>query len=376
MKRRYFQFISHILSLGGSAFSLFFAVLYGERVYWLFAIFFVCLSLLAYGYALAALLCLRLRLEVTPAQVYRGDKATLTVHMEKRFPFPLPRILLYIKLNENQKKPYLYRTSALEGPAAQLRVPMHYGVKGVYTGTLAAYGVGDALGLTFLLPFFKKNKYTATLYVKPRILPAGYDLAAGEKQNEADSSAPQLNTVFAGDVREYMYGDPLKSVHWKLSARLNKLFVKKYEDESLPVLYIILCTRRDGDIWFDQFACELALSVGSYCLENAIELCFFAGARSFGCIRSKESLEMLALDMSREHMTALGGCAAGRKGHRRLYITDKVGMDSLQYRQSDLYFYIHDMDDRESSLTESPESNILIVPYRKSTLFTGEEKKS
>lgn len=48
---------------------------------------------------------------------------------------------------------------------------------------------------------------------------------------------------FAVSVREYTPGDPLKRIHWKSSAKTNKLMVKEFDEDPQSVVWILL----DGD---------------------------------------------------------------------------------------------------------------------------------
>jgi|GEM_PF-5042523 len=367
MKRRYLQFISHFFALTGITVLLAAGAIYGERIYWLFAVFFTTLSVLSYGYAILCLLALRIEVSVTPIAVTRGEEAVFTIRMTKRFPLFVPRITLYVKLTDDQKKPFIYKTACTDAQPAEIRIPMQYETKGVYNARLCSYAVGDLFGIATLLPFYKKNFYLGQLFVMPKIIRNTYDLSAGDRQSAQDTISMQANTVFAGDVREYMYGDPLKSVHWKLSARVNKLFVKKYEDEAHPLLDLILCTKADGDIYYDQYVCELALSIAAYCIENSISLCFFAGPHSFGRVENKLQLQKLALEMSKKQMTALcnGSCGGSvTRNSNKLYITDEQGMETLEYSRHDLYFYIMQPADGQPDSAEATEKNIFVLPYK------------
>ena len=42
------------------------------------------------------------------------------------------------------------------------------------------------------------------------------------------------------DVRGYREGDPLREIHWKLSARTGKLVVREYEGEQSDILHAVL----------------------------------------------------------------------------------------------------------------------------------------
>lgn len=61
-------------------------------------------------------------------------------------------------------------------------------------------------------------------YIEPK---KGYEGKPHDNMSSEDVNAPE-------DLREYREGDSLKRVHWKISARLNKLHVRRFELPSPP----------------------------------------------------------------------------------------------------------------------------------------------
>jgi hypothetical protein len=60
-----------------------------------------------------------------------------------------------------------------------------------------------------------------------------------------DDDAETSNTIVrnrreTGDIRNYVYGDPIKSVHWKLSAKLNQLLVKSQQEAGGNMSVVVL----------------------------------------------------------------------------------------------------------------------------------------
>ena len=48
------------------------------------------------------------------------------------------------------------------------------------------------------------------------------------------------NGMEFSEIKEYNFGDDIRSIDWKVSSRLNKVFVKKYQEERENVTFIIL----------------------------------------------------------------------------------------------------------------------------------------
>lgn len=78
------------------------------------------------------------------------------------------------------------------------------------------------------------------VYVTPRRLMAGQSEAAAlsdvaESNRKSRSSYDNLEV---SDVRDYRMGDPLKSVHWKLSSKADDLIVRDYHSGETKTVYV------------------------------------------------------------------------------------------------------------------------------------------
>ena len=95
-----------------------------------------------------------------------------------------------------------------------------------------------------------------------------------------------VNTTFAGeykstfkgtgmefvDVREYLPGDDLRSIDWKVTARMGRPFVKKFVEER--ELTVILCVDASGSGYFgtrSQFKLEQAAQVAATLAFSAVK---------------------------------------------------------------------------------------------------------
>jgi len=95
-----------------------------------------------------------------------------------------------------------------------------------------------------------------------------------------------VNTTFAGeykstfkgtgmefvDVREYLPGDDVRSIDWKVTARMGRPFVKKFVEER--ELTVILCVDASGSGYFGtktQFKLEQAAQVAATLAFSAVK---------------------------------------------------------------------------------------------------------
>ncbi len=77
-----------------------------------------------------------------------------------------------------------------------------------------------------------------------------------------------------GDTRQYQIGDPMRRIHWKLSARTGELQVRQFEAQENPRVLIVMdlgCHRADIENNAD-IATEIASSIGRYTVDNGREL--------------------------------------------------------------------------------------------------------
>lgn len=103
-----------------------------------------------------------------------------------------------------------------------------------------SYEVSDVFG------FFKREHKPDLAGQELLVLPVPFDVepltfAAGDmgvetmKRAMEDPSSPS-------DLRAYQQGDPLKRIHWKMSARKRELFVRQFEEPALPDALVLLDT--------------------------------------------------------------------------------------------------------------------------------------
>jgi uncharacterized protein (DUF58 family) len=102
------------------------------------------------------------------------------------------------------------------------------------------YTVADVFG------FFKRVHTPQTDGQELLVLPVPFEVepltfAAGDmgvetmKRAMEDPSSPS-------DLRQYQQGDPLKRIHWKMSARKREIFVRQFEEPALPDALVLLDT--------------------------------------------------------------------------------------------------------------------------------------
>lgn len=99
---------------------------------------------------------------------------------------------------------------------------------GTYSVGIESFAITDFFGLfTIRFPLFSKLSVT----VLPRIIPWTYgDLLNADEDEKRQDNQARLQEEMDAELRTYMPGDPLKKIHWKASAKQQKLMVHKFKN--------------------------------------------------------------------------------------------------------------------------------------------------
>ncbi|MBR6793768.1 MAG: DUF58 domain-containing protein, partial [Clostridia bacterium] len=156
-----------------------------------------------------------------------------------------------------------------------VEIPVQFNVRGLYK-----VGADAVIFYDFLKLFSIKRKLnkSSVVVVAPRQLQLTLPVQAVRQEQENTVTAGGHETKFNGDmagIREFNEYDTLRQVHWKLSARLSKMIVKTYWENSCDNIMVLadlfpyeadlLTNRRLTDC-----VVEIALEVTSRLAEEGI----------------------------------------------------------------------------------------------------------
>lgn len=131
------------------------------------------------------------------------------------------------------------------------------------------YGFSDMRIYDLFGLFYMKKKAPAKCNVmvrpKPQIPKAVPNLSGFKAKGLRKSNSPNTEIY---DIREYTAGDPIKSVHWKISAKKDQLFIKEPQEEYFGHSRIIMHMTRDRDK-LDKRLGEI-LFTSNYFLKNDV----------------------------------------------------------------------------------------------------------
>jgi len=147
---------------------------------------------------------------------------------------------------------------------------------GTFEVGIKEYTVSDPLGL---FSFVQHVERLAQVEVMPRL----FDVEKLPVVMEAATEAKKSFTSVINDgmdysgVREYRWGDPIKAIHWKLSARmpLGDYYTRLYETNANPGLSIV------ADFDAPEYDVNTLMDVYDTVVECAFSLEHFADVRGF-----------------------------------------------------------------------------------------------
>lgn len=222
-------------------------------------------------------------IEIPAAEFLKNTEFLVCIRVKNQSIFPVIRCSLYLEIGNGFFEQRTDKTVTISLPA-----------KGeeVYEMPLCSTLCGDIeitvkqIGIEDLLSLHEKRKnagQTEHIYILPpeaEVLEFEQnDYAAGLTES-TESSARGSDFSEVGQVREYIPGDSLKDIHWKLSAKREALMVKERLQMSSQKLQIVFCTDRSHPRRADEVICFL-YELGNSVIRSRIPVTvYWCGSRS------------------------------------------------------------------------------------------------
>lgn len=208
----------------------------------------------------------------------RGTNSAFSIRIRNRSPLVYPKLEVYFYISdlfggEDDETSSIITLAPFEDRVFSFDV--HFEHIGTYEAGLNKVVVQDLFG------FFQKTMECDSRY-QVQVAPKVYDLAKLHISNRAFSESRNMLKPTAIDgadytgVREYVIGDPIKNIHWKLSARTTNYMTRQFESYGNTGVSIIMdfqCPSYDRDSMMYVFdgVVETALSAEYYAKRNGME---------------------------------------------------------------------------------------------------------
>ena len=208
----------------------------------------------------------------------RGTEVEFTVKIENKFLLIYPKLELQFYISDLFGADDTVTESVITLAPREKRqfdFTVRFDHIGTYSAGLKRIKIYDLLGL---FSHEVKNSKEYQVNVAPKI----FDIAALRISNTTltESQKMVIPTVIDGSdyagVREYVWGDPIKTIHWKLSARTETYMTKQFESYGVTGVSIILdflSPEYESETMMSIFdsVVETGLSIAEYAQENGME---------------------------------------------------------------------------------------------------------
>ncbi|AFK86073.1 DUF58 domain-containing protein [Thermoanaerobacterium saccharolyticum] len=257
-----------ILLLSFTIVSFLFAVFTGGEI--LYYIFFadVVLLLLNFLYAAIGILSLSIEIDTESTEIHVDDKIKYSIKVKNKLFLPLA----FVSIDENNKNFFPITTNLNPFQKKVIKRNVLFKKRGIYTVGPIVVKIKDPFSI-FQIKMTVNRKYNIVVY--PKAYDVAFDLPLASEVGGFASHAKQFEDYTnLANLREYVDGDSLKKVHWRISAKLQRLYVKEYQHTALSEIVVLwdLCKNHykadDGTI--DEMTAECVLSLVKYCLTNGL----------------------------------------------------------------------------------------------------------
>jgi len=185
---------------------------------------------------------------LTPSEVTKANKATLRIELHNDKPFIFPFVKLFFKTPEDVilKSAKEWTTYVFPYSNHCIEEEFTCDLRGQYDIGITKVEVNDLFGLfTFSYNLSEQYYYKQlSLIVNPRILLLPSlplpQLNLESVRNKEFSSVEEPASI--ADLRQYRFADPLKKIHWKVSSKMQEIYVKNYETNTQPQIVVLMET--------------------------------------------------------------------------------------------------------------------------------------
>lgn len=192
----------------------------------------------------------------------KGEKNSFTVTLTNKGLLPVASVDLELRcanLRVGDSDICSISRSLMPRGKSEFTVDVKPSHAGRYELSVASAYVTDPLGIWRKPVRYSGNRY---LTVQPELFGINIIPAGVSAMPEADTQSQKTKGAVAGDmigIREYVPGDPVRNIHWKLSEKTDKMLVKELGD---PVTdqYLLLMDS-SADIAQDPAALDAVASV-------------------------------------------------------------------------------------------------------------------
>jgi uncharacterized protein (DUF58 family) len=212
-----------------------------------------------------------------PARVPMGETAQVVLRLENLSRVPTGILLLEDRLPYSLGGRPRFVLNRVEAHGVrEVSYPVRSDVRGRYLVGPLSLRFADLFGLVELTRSFTS---TEALIVTPAVVALGTSPLGGDLAGGGENRARAISTTGEDDVtpREYRYGDDLRRVHWRSTARLGELMVRREEQpwQNRGTLFLdtrAIAHRGDGPASSFEWSVGAVASIGCHLARHGFGL--------------------------------------------------------------------------------------------------------
>lgn len=265
---------------------------------------------LAFAYVRVLKHSLKLLEKSSVSDCRRDEKVHFTVRFANRCPLFFFRVEAHFYTADLYGNPVSHAATTL-ALAPFERYDMRFTAKFDHIGTYQA-GLDRVVVYDFLRLFSATipGPGRVRVHVTPRLVPVPKLEFSNEAVVETTKAARSTlsDSMDYAAVRDYVWGDPLKNIHWKISARTEHYMTKLFETYNNPGVAVVMDfygPGRDAAELMDMFdaVVESGFSVARFArqrgMDTEIHYCDRTGARVHRATWRESDLPQIVADMPR-----------------------------------------------------------------------------
>lgn len=224
-------------------------------------------------FTLLAVRKIRAELSLSRPSCVTGEEAALSVILENRSAFPVNRVRIRFVCGnsfngETRRETCFLPACARGGQKAEFAIRSRH--CGKITVRFAQVRYYDFLGIFSVtqVPAQEVSLFSAPEPQPLSLSPVPAVSASAESETYSKvKPGDDPSEIF--DLRPYRSGDRLRSIHWKLSSKMDELMVKEFSLPTDPSL-LLLCELLSADLDALDTVAETMVSLSRFLLENGI----------------------------------------------------------------------------------------------------------
>lgn len=277
--------------------ALVFVYYYGGKVPYMLLYTVLALPIVSFFHLVFGYFGFKYTQELERGSVEKGDKVryTLTAINKGLFLLPYVNIELHDSTGKQSKKSTSKNVFIPPFSKRRFKLEYIYKYRGEFQVGVKSIEMRDFLGI---FKFRYKSKKSLKIKVYPRIIDIEkfYVKEDMHSYNSLSHKGIYEDTAVVDEINKYKYGDSLNRVHWKLTAKMNEMMVKKFEGTEAQNLMFIFDIKKnsykeENNHLIEDKQIEASIGVLKYLINNGAEVVFSYYDKKIVNLECKSSMD-------------------------------------------------------------------------------------